>query len=428
MCMDSDFSPTEEAWNIFYDVVDDKSFLDRDAQLIYDMLRNRMRIVPFGEHLKRFICKKYSLSGSYSDIPLKEYQEIIRRSFEDNHTPYSFQPTTAKFGALSKNWLTQPAVKRRTVLLLGFGLNMSEGEVNMFLTKVLREKMLNPKDPFEVICSYCYRKRLNYLYFDRYQKRFDEILRLSASDSYIIDNNNKTANLRDRMNGIHNEDALMAYLMESKAVGKEDSIFSVTAREQFNMLYDKARSLIAENYTVSSMEAQRDKARERQRQLERDARKFDYEKQSEIKKIRENYQVYKTEDISAADIEAAICSAVPTDKNNNLKSTKLSVLNRQFAGKRFSRQHIHQIFAGEIEIDRFDLITLNFFIFTYKLDESLKAQQRYTKFLKSTDEILEVCSMGKMDIENPYECFILMCMFGEYPLVTYADVIEKSYV
>ncbi len=426
MCTNDDLNFSEKAWETFYDVVDDASFLTEDARLIYDQLKNKLRITPFGEHLKRYVYKKANLSGSYSDVPLKEYQGIIRRSFADNHTPYSFQPTTAKFGALSKNWLTQPTVKRRTVLILGFGLNMSEEEVNMFLTKVLREKKLNPKDPFEVICSYCYKNRLNYLYFDKYFRRFNDLL-LSSTVALTPKNNEKTENVRDRMNRVRSEEELMEYLMDFRAFGLKGSIFSVTAREHFDALYDKARSLIAENYTISSKEAQNEKARIRQRELERDVRKFDYEKQAEVRKIRNDYRVYKMEDISAADIETAICSSVPTDENYNLKAAKLSALNRQFAGKRFSRQHIRQIFSGEIEIDRFDLITLNFFIFTYDLDESLGAQQRYWKFLESTDEILMACSMGKMDVENPYECFLLMCMFSNYPLATYADVIEMSY-
>ena len=47
--------------------------------------------------------------------------------------------------------------------------------------------------------------------------------------------------------------------------------------------------------------------------------------------------------------------------------------------------------------------------------------------MKSTNDILEKCWMGQMYIQNPYECFVLMCMLSDDPLGTYADVWELSY-
>ena len=35
--------------------------------------------------------------------------------------------------------------------------------------------------------------------------------------------------------------------------------------------------------------------------------------------------------------------------------------------------------------------------------------------------------MGELYIQNPYECFLLICMLAEDPLGTYADVVERSY-
>lgn len=152
---DLDF--TDAAWEFLYDAVDDAQFLDKDAQLIYNTLRHRLKTRSFGDYLKRYIYLKAELTEPFAEVPLKEYQLIIRSAFSDNHTPPSFAPTTAKLSALSKNWLTQQTVKRNVVFLLGFGLNMSADDVNMFLTKALREQEVNPKNPFEVICWYCYK-------------------------------------------------------------------------------------------------------------------------------------------------------------------------------------------------------------------------------------------------------------------------------
>ena len=83
--------------------------------------------------------------------------------------------------------------------------------------------------------------------------------------------------------------------------------------------------------------------------------------------------------------------------------------------------------TGDAEIDRFDLITLNFFLYSQKVDEYPNSKKRYEQFLASTNRILTGCGMGKMYTANPYECFTLMCILAEDPLGTYADVWEMAY-
>ncbi len=126
-------------------------------------------------------------------------------------------------------------------------------------------------------------------------------------------------------------------------------------------------------------------------------------------------------------MEHVICAAIPIDRHGNLTPGKASKLNEQFAGKRFSRQHIHDILANKAEISRFDLITLNFFVYSQKLDCFSNIKKRYESFIKSTNRILEACYLGPLYVANPYECFVLMCILSEDPLGTYADVWELSY-
>ena len=76
---------------------------------------------------------------------------------------------------------------------------------------------------------------------------------------------------------------------------------------------------------------------------------------------------------------------------------------------------------------RFDLITLNFFIYSQTLDDYPSVKERYNSFVESTNEILKRCFLGELYISNPYECFVLMCILSEDPLGTYADVWEMSY-
>jgi len=137
---------TMKAWDRMYDAVDHQYFQEMDADLIYQALEKELKPVPFGDYLKRYIFRKAGMTGSFREVPLRDYQTIITDAFRDHHTPASFTPTSVKLSALSKNWLTQQSVKRQVVLLLGFGLGMSADDVNEFLYKALHEPMRHGTD------------------------------------------------------------------------------------------------------------------------------------------------------------------------------------------------------------------------------------------------------------------------------------------
>lgn len=415
---------TEAAWESLYNAVDDAQFLNKDAQLIYDSLKHRLKMRSFGDYLKRYIYLKAELIEPFSEIPLKEYQLIIRSSFSDNHTPASFGATTAKLSALSKNWLTQQTVKRNVVFLLGFGLSMSVDDVNMFLTKALREQEINPKNPFEVICWYCYHKGYNYLKFEQLWQLYNDTPPNSLDMGRIY--SEQTIGVRNSMHAIHDDAALLAHLTKLKA-NEKISKMSLTARQCFDELYDEARDLIAKMYNASAAEECENAVQEYIHRLSDNDRLYDFEKQKRIGQFRSRQQIFCREDITESDIERIICAAIPTDRHGNLTPSKASRLNEQFAGKRFSRQRIGDILSGNTEITRFDLITLNFFVFSQRLDEYPDPKVRYLKFYESMNAILEKCFLGRLYIQNPYECFVLMCILSDEPLGTYADVWELSY-
>lgn len=415
---------TEAAWESLYDAVDDTRFLDQDAQLIYNSLRHKLKIRSFGDYLKRYIYLKAELSDPFTQIPLKDYQLIIRSAFSDNHTPPSFTPTTAKLSALSKNWLTQQTVKRNVVFLLGFGLNMSVEDVNMFLTKGLREPEINPKDPFEVICWYCYKKQFNYLKFEQLWSAYNAIPANISTAGNIYSEH--TIGVRNTMQSIHDDTQLLSHLSKLKA-NEKTSVMSITSRECFDALYNEARDLIAQLYNTYEDEVYELAVNEYIHKLSLNDRLFDYEKQQRIEQFRSKQKVFCREDITESDIEHIICAAVPTDHHGNLTPSKASKLNEQFSGKRFSRQRISDILSGKAEVTRFDLITLKFFVFSQKLDVYPDPKTRYMRFLDSTNDMLKKCFLGKIYIQNPYECFVLMCILSDDPLGTYADVWELSY-
>ena len=419
-----DFDFTEAAWDSLYDAVDDTQFIDKDAQLIYNSLRHRLKIRSFGDYLKRYIYEKAGLTEPFAEVPIKEFQLIIRGAFSDNHTPPSFDATTAKLSALSKNWLTQQAVKRNVVFLLGFGLNMSVDDVNMFLTKALREQEINPKNPFEVICWYCYHKHFSYLKFEQLWRIYIETKPNSLEMGHFY--GEQTIGVRNSMHSIHDDATLIAHLAKLKATENMFAM-SFTARKCFDRLYDEARELIAKMYNAYEDTDYEKAVQEYICKLSFNDRLFDSEKQKRIEQFRSKKKVFTKDDITESDIEHIICAAIPTDRHGNLTPSKASKLNEQFAGRRFSRQRIGDILSGKADVTRFELITLNFFVFSQRLDDNPDPKNRYLKFVDSNNEILEQCFLGKIYVQNPYECFILMCILSEEPLSTYADVWELSY-
>ena len=292
---------------------------------------------------------------------------------------------------------------------------MSVQDVNLFLTKALREPEINPKDPFEVICWYCYKNRYTYPKFEKLWELYSNTS-TNANDMELI-YSERTIGVRNSMYSVRDDASLIAHLSKLKT-SDNVSRLRVTARECFDRLYDEARDLIAALYNQTEDEQHINALFEYRDKLSRNSRLYDFEKVERIKRVNAEKKIFTRADITESDIEHIICAAIPTDRHGNLTPSKASKLNEQFSGKRFSRQRIREILSGNGEINRFDLITLNFFVFSQKLSIYPEAKKRFTQFLDSTNTILNKCSMGNLYIQNPYECFILMCILSLDPLGT----------
>ena len=414
---------TQRAYEAFYDTVDDPYFRDRDPDMIYAALQERMIPVSFGDYLKRYIYEKTGMSGNYQEIAVSEYRDIICGEFAERQTPPSFTPTTARLRNLAKNWLEQRTVGRSQVLLLGFGLGMSTDDVNMFLTKALREQRLNAKDPFEVICWYSYTFGLSYIKFEQLWNAY------RSSDGKGYDSHpplEATSVFRQRMVSVRNEPELMSYL-KSLQIVPGTARQSVMARNQFDMLYRKTREWVADVLTGIEENEARIRRERMEEKMNRSDRYYDYEKRDILKRNEEQVRRYHETEIGAAQIEQVAFASIPRDQNGNMRPMKESTLNTQFAGTRLNRQHLGDILSGKAQITRYDLITLSFFAFMRDADEKQTALKRYSAFIDMTNDILEKSDMGPMYPVNPYESFIMMCMLSDDPIGTFSDVWELSY-
>jgi len=405
----------------FYDAVDLDDFRDENPDIIFECLEKQMRLIPFGDYLKRYIFVKAGFEGHYDEIDLKEYQSIIIDSFRENSTPKSFEETSAKLSALAKNWLTQASVKRSVIFLLGFGLNMSIKDVSDFFVKAQRERDFNFKDPFEIICWYCLKKGYKFPKMMQLRKLYDEM----DIENGGFDYGDRTIGIRDTFRNTNDDGTLLRLLSEFKS-NSVNCTFSVTAQQWFDELYLKTRQIIAGCFNNDEDERISEKVQKYREEIKNSDRLSDEEKNQRINKIRAEKKIRTEEDVSEGDVEKFICCGVPVDNNGNLVKFSVSKLVKHFGEKRLSRQHIHDILTKRTAVDRFDLITLNFFIFSQ--DESISNNKtRYIRFVDETNLILSECSMGEIYVANPYECFLLMCILSDWPLASYADVLEKSF-
>lgn len=402
----------------------DPYFRDNDPEMMLEALLGEIRAVSFGDYLKRYIRRKREKESPEAALDAEGDLDYLCDAFRKNNVPPSLTPTTAKLRPLAKNWLAQRSVSRSVVLLLGFALEMTPDEVNEFLTKALRESRINPKDPFEVICWYCYRYHLP---FSRQEELWNGIRSGSLQkDRESLLQLDQTVRIRRNMESIATNAQLTAYISQLSLVDRTGRQ-SRSAREQFDVLYRQACALAAGMKTDIEREEADTRAVRMEDRLSRNDKYYDFQKNELIRREQGAYHTYAPEEITPADLENMLYSAVPKDRNGNLIPMKKSLLNIQFYGKRLNRQHLTEILEGKGAINRFDLITLSFFVMTGETDRYESARKRYDAFVTRTNQVLRDSDMEPLYVTNPYESFLLMCMLADDPLGSFSDVWELSY-
>ena len=382
-----DFEFTRKAAQRFRQVVSLEEFEDEDADVIFHYLYKEMELVSFGDHLKRYIYERAGLEEPYNEVTQDIYRDIVIESFHETCTPKSMNPTSTKLTSLVNNWLSQASVKRETVFLLGFGLRMSAEDVSDFLTRVLREQDFDFHNPAEVIYWYCYDNHEGYHKAEELKQKY---LELTPDQNY-----QEAVQVYAGKQNLDTEEKLLKYLAYVKA-GTDDPMSEKSqAFQEFVRLLTEAKKIIAEMYQGDEEEKKRNK-------------------------------VWSISDISDSDVEKVICSGIPVNKMGNLKKMSASILAKHFSQKRFSRQRINSILNHKFPVERFDLITLEFFIVSQKMQDE-DPYTRYHQFHEEIQKILHKCGMSDIYIVNPYECFLLMCLLTDCPLAVFADIWEMSY-
>ncbi len=381
-----------------------EDFLYEDsAEKIYRFLTETFRHHGFGDYLKRYIYCSAEMDGSYEDIPDEEYQDVIIHAFRDNFTDFSFYQTNARGSDVVRDWLTRKVVSRETVMLLGFGLNMKPDDVSELLFKGLHEAGLDPKEPLEAACSYCFRKGYSFPRFKKIWEQFDpDHPSVPVTGSHM----DGTSQYQAELDAVDTDGDLLLYLY-NLPLCKGTKRQSLTARAEFDALYSSVQEGLIRRSVL-------DEVAETGRYTDRE---YNPEKSAEERKPD-----------GAAEIENVLYAFVPKTPSNNFAPLRQSTLKDLFYEKRLNRQHIGEIRKGKAPVTRFDLITMCFL--DYDLKRGSKAnvmQEHYDAFIGKTNAVLKKCNMDELYPANPYECFVMLCMQTESPLEVYSEIWGMSY-
>ena len=390
-----------------------KDFSYRDSELIFNYLLEQSEYTPFCTYLRRYIYKHNNMSGPFETVPNSTYYEVLKDCFHETKTPSSFHKTSTTFKVLSNGWLNASTVNRESIFLLGFALKMPVEDVSLFLTRAICDNDFNFNDPEEVIFWHCYRNNLSANHakgmIDEFNKKYadpsnvninsfsyEDISSSFSTRRHIKWNGELTITTSERNYIGDTDQDIMDYLLILRLRNRKYK-YSLTAFTQFHELLAKAKELLK---------------KERHDEMLMEAEFIIPRKTIEVENIRD------------ADIEKALYSGVPL-VSGNLKNIAYSSLGKSFAQHRLTRQRISRLVSGKAAVSRFDLITINFLVFSKS--EFSNPITRYKSFVVDTDSVLKKCFMGPLNVSNLYEAFILCCLLTEDPIYSFSDVWEMAY-
>lgn len=401
-----DYEFTMQALSGMQRLMKTPEFSDMDVEAIFRYISDKISIVPFSDFLKRYIYERVKIKTPFKEVQDSVYHEIIENSFTDNNAPYSLTGVKTKKSQMINRWLTQKNVKREAVFTLGFGLKMKPDDASIFLTRVLGEENFNFSDPQETIIWFCLKRGLSYAGYLELMGEYQALEREQdqGRETAAEEAGPKIwASMSDSPElFLTTEKNLQTYL-EMLAIVKPEETKQEKAYREYVSLYDKCREIIAGF---------------------RDQEEINLRGRMDHSAVNRHRAI--AADITPGDVEKELCSGIPYDKSGNLEPMTRSYFGALFQNKKMSRQRITAILERKRKVERFDLLTLLFFIFAER-EEDEEPTERISKFVVEINKILRRCSMDDIYPVIPYEAFVLMCLVTEGPMETYAEVWEQSY-
>ena len=96
---------------------------------------------------------------------------------------------------------------------------------------------------------------------------------------------------------------------------------------------------------------------------------------------------------------------------------------------RLTKGRIAGLLRGIKKVKRTDILTLLLFLAENRryLDEGDKFSTHMGWFIDKADRLLDECRFSKLDVVNPYDVFIVMCLQTEEPVTTFNDFWYLAY-
>ena len=376
------FDFTKQAYANMNAIINSDDFEDIEDEKIFEYFHEDFRPVPFGEHLKRYIYKNTHITAPYNLVPDDTYVDIILQSYNYNNAPVSIQNPYDKIKKTRiKSWLTTD-VKRITVFSLGFGLKMKPSDIRDFLIKGIKSEDFDFYDPIETIYWYCFSQGLTFADYMSLKQEYEK------TEESFFDETAYNTILSDPENLLTSKSNLLKYLAGLK-IKKPVNDYQKDAYCEFFKLHKQAKIEAAK------------------------------EKNNEPDVGKGQPKAVTPEEITKVDIINMLYTA--PDPYKELKKSDLDIL---FRANKLTRQRLHFLLNKTYPVKRFDILTLLFFVCANKYAD-IDKRQRFNLFIDEANETLHKCHMYGIYPANPYESFLIMCMFSEAPILVFSEVLDR---
>ncbi len=372
------YSYTLKARNNILHAMETEDFISMDSETIFRVLLESIREIPFREYLKRYLYRCAEMQEPFAAVDTEEYREIITSAFRESCTPCSFDAGTTRLTRAAANWLTREDVSRESVLLMGFGLYMTEEDVNAFLTRALHGRRADPEDPREAICMYCYRHGYRFAKYEQLMKLYGQMD--GQADRRLIEENHPADRPLSR-SVIEDDTALLDRLLKCRR--QPLTTLQRRTAETFSRLYGEVQERLKEPDFFSQA--------------------------------------------GPRSPERVFSAGIPRGSHGNLIPERKALSSLKFARRRVSRQRLHRLLNGQQAPDRYDLLTMLFFLLGERTREKEDRKEALGLFTDAADGMLARCGFCGIYPADPFDAFLILCMLTCDPPGTYSDVMEDAY-
>ena len=304
---------------------------------------------------------------------------------------------------------------RDYIFRLAFILDMQPEAVEELLQKGIGDRGFNFKNPLEVIYWHCLKQNYGFLKVQEYIDMYNSLkTETSIEDRYTIDVYN---NFSKKLTVNPSDQMLRDILSEIKAFATElygdiecgtIECYNHRLQKEFESVFCDTQKELQEDLDLN-LTLETDLIPELRKELNNNKVIYDTDIENGPSGISTYlYGKYNKKDISLLD-----------KKNIDLPDT--------IVNNRLTKQRLGDIANGRKYASRQDLITLCFLYNQLDIIAiDMESKDRLEDFCEDVNRKLELCGMQELNVNNPYEYFIMLCMSTKEPLMVFQEVFLQA--